>query len=219
MIHRPLALFAIILALASACASTRPVEQILDQGVYALVVRGDTTLVEEFTRTPRLLEGLVTPRGTGAPFGWARYRLELDAAGEVERAELRLGPPWMPSDEAGTVVYTVTLSAGVLLEEGSNGTVREAAVPRGTLPLFAPSIAMHDEVIRLALRRAGRTPAAIPIRSFPETGRLDTLRVTWAGDTALVAHPGAPPSRFRVTSEGAVTALGTTDGEFLIVRR
>ncbi len=112
----------------------------------------------------------------------------------------------------------VTISAGVLLEEGSNGTVREQRVPRGTIPVFAPSMAMHDEIVRLALRRRGPARATVHVWSFPETSGLDSVSVTWRGDTARVMRSGGPDLHVRVDERGRILPLGTVDGEFRVVR-
>ena len=71
----------------SAAAASDTVER----GVLGLVADGDTTVIEGYTRTARVLEGVVRPHVRGAKFGWARYRVEFGPSGDAERAILDVG--------------------------------------------------------------------------------------------------------------------------------
>ncbi|MFL5469567.1 MAG: hypothetical protein ACJ8AE_07240, partial [Gemmatimonadaceae bacterium] len=74
----------------------------IDSGSFAFVVRGDTTLVDEFVRTSNSLEGVVRTRTRNAKFGWARYRVEFPRSGEATRSQLSLGRVGTSPDSAAS---------------------------------------------------------------------------------------------------------------------
>lgn len=184
------------------------------------MVRGDTTVLEEFSRTPRVLEGEVRPVVEGARFGWARYRVELGPGGEPERADLSLGRVGTSPDSPAAEVWSVVLRDGTLRETRPDRPAILGRVPAGTAPVFAPSMAMNQEVVRQALLRSGRRgPVEIPIYPVATNGEVRVVTVSWPSpDTALVAQPGAPGSRFRVDEQGRILGGETPGGECGTVR-
>lgn len=211
----------LLLALAQACAPLQSSPSAAaegEQGMLALVVRGDTTVREEYTRTAGALEGVVRPQG-GAKFGWARYRVRLAPGGAVERAELELGRPGTTPGDPAAGRWVVTVADGAVEEVPDRGAARRVAAPAGVVPYFAPSMAMLHEVVRRALPLRGTAAtAAIPTYPFPGDGRLDTLRVRWVGtDTVEVAGGGAT-TRVAVDARGRLVGSRTADGAFVGVR-
>jgi hypothetical protein len=135
----------------STVATTASVD--IERGVLGYVHEGDTTLIEEYTRTARTLEGIVRPQVQGAKFGWARYRVELGPSGTAERAVLEIG---RRSDESKPVrTWTATIGGGQVLETSSDGRTTRVAAAGSVVPFFPPSIAMFHEAVRQAHRSTG----------------------------------------------------------------
>ena len=191
-----------------------------EQGAFARVVGGDTTVVEEFSRAPGVLEGLVRPQVRGAKFGWARYRVEFGPAGEPERADLWLGRVGTSPDSAAAGVWSVTIQDSSLQETRPDRPPIRRRVPVGTIPVFGPSMAMNHEAIRLAVLRSGRSGSAeIPVYPMATDGGLVMVTVSWPSpDTAIVAYPGAPGARFAVDEQGRVSGSRSPGGEHVTVR-
>ena len=193
-----------------------------DQGAFALLASGDTTVVEEFSRTPSVLEGLVRPQVRGAEFGWARYRVEFGPEGQPERAELQLGRVGTSPGSAASELWSVIIQDSALQETRADRPSTRRQVPVGTVPVFAPSMAMNHEVIRQAILRGGRNGSVeVPIYPVANVGGVQTVTVGWpAPDTAVVAFPGEPGARFVVDEHGRVLGGETTalDRAFTTVR-
>jgi hypothetical protein len=208
------------MVLAAACGARGGSPPAPDSGALALVVRGDTTVLEEFVRTGSSLEGTVVPRVRGARFGWARYRVEFGRGGAPVRAELHLGRAGTALGSEASSSWRVEIRDGVLEEQPPHGAPQRHSVPRGVVPVFAPSMAMHHEVIRQALLRGGRRTAEVAVYQLAGDGPVGTASVSWFdGETAMVAYPaGSPAVRFRVGARGRVLGSETPDGEFRSVR-
>ena len=191
-----------------------------DEGAFALVVGGDTTVLEGFSRAPGVLEGLVRPQTQGAKFGWSRYRVEFGQTGRPERADLRLGRVGTSPDSDAAGVWSVTIQDSVLKETRTNRPSIRRRVPVGTVPVFAPSMAMNHEVIRQAILRNGRSGSIeIPIYPMATDGDVVTVTVSWPSpDTAVVAYSGAPGTRFILDEDGRVLGSRIPEGEHVTVR-
>lgn len=187
----------------------------VEQGAFALIVRGDTTVREEYTRTEAALRGEIHPGLRGANFGWAKYEVEFATGNFVKRARVYLGPV----DASATArSWEFTLREGRVTEVRPDR--REMGLDAGAdvIPVFAPSMVMFHEVIRRALPlRHSSGSARIPVFHFPgNTGRVDTVTVTWAsGDTASVSY-GGRATHFGVDKDGRI--LGSRPDDFTYVR-
>jgi hypothetical protein len=216
------AVSAIYCALASAlgCVAPLPAPAGVERGVLGFLYEGDTTVIEEYTRSANVLEGIVRPQGRGAKFGWARYRVELGPSGNAERAVLQLG---RRSDESTPVrTWTVTIAGTEVVEVSGGDTTRRRRADRGVVPLFPPSMAMFHEVIRQAHRQrgAGSGRTDVPIFDFPGSGEIHHATVEWpARDTAAVSYYGGPVTLYAVDARGRVlSARDPRDGRHLMVR-
>lgn len=160
------------------------------------------------------------PQLRGAKSGWARYRVEFGPAGEPERADLRLGRVGTSPDSATAGVWSVTIQNSLLQETRPDRPSIRRRVPVGTIPVFAPSMAMNHEAIRQAILRSGRSGSVdIPLYPMATDGDLVIVTVCWPSpDTAIVAYPGAPGVRFIVDEQGRVWGGRTPKGEHVTVR-
>ncbi|MFL5487688.1 MAG: hypothetical protein ACJ8AJ_04305, partial [Gemmatimonadaceae bacterium] len=188
----------------------------IDSGSFVRVVRGDTVLVDEFVRTSNSLEGVVRTRTRNAKFGWARYRVELSRSGEATRSQLSLGRVGTTPDSAAS--YTATFGPDSIIEEWPNRAPTRIPYVRGTVPLFGPSVAMLQEVIRRGMRIApALREAGVPVYFLLSRGRIDRLRVQWiARDTVTVASGDGVAERYAVDGWKIV---GGQDGDHVTARR
>jgi hypothetical protein len=194
------------------------IQQRIDGGTFALIMRGDTTLVDEFVRTPNLLEGVVRPRARGAKFGWARYRVEFSPSGEVTRSQLSLGRVGTSPGPAPVSTHTITYGPESIVEEWPNRPPTRTPYIRGVIPLFGPSVAMLQEVVRRASRMSPSLRAlGVPVYPVLVNARVERVPVRWiARDTVIIAR-GDPPGARYVVSGWKI--LGGHDGDFMTIRR
>ena len=190
----------------------------IDSGAFALVVRGDTTVVDEFVRTRNLLEGVVRPRSRGAKFGWARYRVEFSPSGEVTRSQLSLGRVGTSPDSALVITNAITFGPDSIVEEWPNKPPTRVPYIRGVIPLFGPSIAMRQEIVRRASRTSpSLREAGIPVYLVLVNASIERVRVRWiARDTVSFAWGDSPGERYVVNGWKILSAQ---DGDFVTVRR
>jgi hypothetical protein len=190
----------------------------MDSGSFALVVRGDTTVVEEFVRRSDLLEGIVRPRVRGAKFGWARYRVEFSPSGEATRSQLSIGRVGTSPDSPPVSTQAITFGPDSIVEELPNRTPTRVSYIRGTVPLFAPSIAMLQEVVRRARRISPSVrELGMPVYPLLENARIDRVRVRWIGrDTVSFVWGSSAEARYLVSGW---KILGGRNGDFVSVRR
>ena len=190
----------------------------VERGVLGYVHEGDTTVIEEYTRTARMLEGIVRPQVQGAKFGWARYRVELGPSGAAERAVLEIG---RRSDESKPVhTWTATIRGREVVEVSTQGLSNRVSVSETVVPLFAPSMAMFHEAIRQTHRLSGsRGRASVLVYFMASSGELDPVTIEWpASDTAAVRHSSGPATLYVVDTRGRLLGSRGQDGRHLVVR-
>lgn len=191
-----------------------------DAGTFAFVANGDTTVVEEYRRGAGVLEGQIQPRLPGA-FGRAAYRAELE--GElVRRIELSLWRPGAPAGSAPVRQWIATFAGDGVAEEtrsGGSANVRRTAVPRGTLPLFGPSMAMQEQIVRRAraITRNGAT-VEIPVYPLATNGQAMRATVEWIGRDSAVLRYGGAAMRLRIDADGRILGGVSADSAHRIVR-
>ena len=193
-------------------------QQVIDSGAFALVVRGDTTVVDEFVRRANSLEGLVRTRRTGAKFGWARYRVEFSMSGEVTRSQLSLGRIGTSPDSPPVGTHAITFGPDSIVEEWPNRAPTRAPYVRGVIPLFGPSIAMLQEVVRRARRTSpSQREIGIPVYQVLVNAKVDRVPIRWIGrDTVIIARGDPPETRYVVNGW---KILGGQNGDFITIRR
>jgi len=217
---------AAVLALAAtaACGTPRrpPPERgevVAERGTLGFVHEGDTTVIDEYTRTATALEGIVRPQVAGAKFGWARYRVEFGPSGEATRAVLELGRRGTrveTSAPGGT--WTATVRDSEVVEVDMWGKARRVPVDAPTIPLFPPSIAMSDEVVRWAHRqRTAGGRKRLLIFPMASNASIWTVHAEWpAPDTVAIIYEGQRPLFYAVDPRGRV--IGMRDGRNVVVR-
>jgi hypothetical protein len=188
-----------------------------DSGVFARVVRGDTTTVDEFVRTTDLLHGVVRTRYKGAKFGWARYRVEFSPSGEAARAELSIGRVGTSLDSPAASNQTIIFGPDSIVEQWPNRSPTHVAYVRGTVPIFAPSIAMLQEVVRRASRMSPPLrELGVPVYHPLANAGIDRVRVRWiTRDTVAVFSADGDGARYVVRGW---KILSGRDREFITVR-
>ena len=213
----------------------------IDSGSFALVVRGDTSLIDEFVRKNNSLEGVVRTRRRNAKFGWARYRVEFSPSGEATRSQLSFGRVGTSPDSVPESSYTTTFGPDSIVEEWPNRGPTHLSFVRGTVPLFEPSIAMLQEVVRRGARIAPPLrELGVPVYPLMANGTIERLRVHWVGRDDARDRPAQPRPIQRaasdtVASDTVVIAWGNSgtaryavngwkivrgrNGDFITVRR
>jgi hypothetical protein len=192
--------------------------RVIDSGSFALVVRGDTTVVDEFVRRASLLEGVVRPRVRGAKFGWARYRVEFSRSGEVTRSELSLGRVGTSPDSPPVWTHAITFGPDSIVEEWPNRPPTRAPYVRGVIPLFGPSIAMLQEIVRRARRMSpSMLEIGVPVYQVLATAKTEHVPVRWVTrDTVIIARGDNPEARYVVSNW---KILSGQSGDFITIRR
>ena len=190
----------------------------IDSGAFAIVVHGDTTLLEEFVRTPYRLDGMIRSRVRGAKFGWARYHVEFSRSGEVLRSRLSLGRVGTSLDSAPVSTHMTTFGPDSIVEEWPNRPPTRVPFVRGAVPLFGPSIAMLQEVVRRASRTSpSLRELGVPVYPVLADARMKRMRVRWiTRDTISIAREGSSDARYVVRGW---KILSGRNGEFVTVRR
>ena len=190
----------------------------IDSGAFALVVRGDTTVVDEFVRRANLLEGVVRTRRPGAKFGWARYRVEFSPSGEVTRSQLSLGRVGTSPESPAVSTDAITFGPDSIVEEWPNRTPTRAPYIRGVIPLFSPSIAMLQEVVRRASRTSpSQREIGIPVYPVLVNAKIERVPIRWIGRDTVIITGGDPPGARYVVSGWKI--LSGQTGEFITSRR
>jgi hypothetical protein len=217
---RPVLLVSYALSAALGCAAPQPQPDV-ERGVLGYVHDGDTTVIEEYTRTATTLHGVVRPQIPGAKFGWARYRVEFSPSGDATRAELAVGPYGTGPESEPRRVWTTTIGNGEIIEVSTAGTIERVRAAGAVVPLFPPSMAMFNEAIRRTHRlSATRGRADVLIYSLASDGELHSATVQWlARDTAAVSYHGGPPLHYAVDAGGRVLSVtDPRDGRHISVR-
>lgn len=189
----------------------------LDSGVFARVVRGDTTIVEEFVRATNLLHGTIRMRNKRAKFGWARYRVEFSPSGEATRSELSIGRVGTSPDSSAAVNQTITFGPDSIVEQWPNRSPTRVAYVRGTVPIFGPSIAMLQEIVRRASRLSpALREVGVPVYHPLTNASINRARVRWiTRDTVTVWWAEGDGANYEVRGW---KILGGRDREFITVR-
>jgi hypothetical protein len=218
-------LLAGVIAAAATCSSPRstPRERAdgtPHRGTLALIVRGDTTVRDDYVRGDTTLQGTVRPLIRGAKFGWARYDVHFAHTGEVRRVVLSMGRVGTSPDSAPVSTHSTALGPDVITEEWPNKPPTSVAYQRGAVPVFGPSIAMFQEVIRRARAlTAAKGTAEVPVYSLLNRSAVDLVRVTWvAPDTAEVRWRDSPGVRYNVDAAGNILRGQGASREFITVR-
>ena len=175
-------------------------------------------VVDEFVRRRNMLEGVVRPRVGGAKFGWARYRVEFSPSGEVTRSQLALGRVGTSPDSAPVSTHVITFGPDSIVEEWPNRSPTRVPYIRGVIPLFGPSIAMRQEIVRRAIRTSPPLrERGIPVYPVLVNARMERVPVRWIGrDTVVIGRGEAGETRYAVSGW---KILSSQHGEFITVRR
>ncbi len=195
----------------SGAAATAPAAaDSVERGALGFVHEGDTTVIDEYTRTATVLEGVVRPQVAGAKFGWARYRVEFGASGDAERAVLELGRRGTsPESSPPGGTWTVTIRDGQVEEVGPNGERRRVRADAPVIPLFSPSMAMFLEVPRRAHRgRSAGGRMRLLVYPLASNGVFWPVIAEWpAPDTVAVRYEGRAPRFYAVDPRGRVLGM------------
>ena len=213
---RPFALV-IWIAACRAPATERPADTVgaqeVERGAFVLVARGDTTVRDEYTRTSALLEGEVRTLVSGAKFRTARYRVWFREDGTASRAELTF-PREQPTSSPPTQ-FTATFSDSVIEERQPGRPPLTAKGAPGVVPLFAPSIAMLQNVISSSHSGGHREVLVYPIATDGRPQSVSVRRVS--ADTVEVTQGGSS-ARYAVDDRGRITGGRSANGEFATIR-
>ncbi len=205
---------------AQAGAAPAPPSPGEDAGVLAFLVQGDTTVVEAYRRAGDLLEGDIRPRVPGG-FGRAAYRARMDGE-RVLRVELSAWRPGAPAGSPPQRQWVADFAGDTAVEETRSGgrvEVRRTPIAPGTLPLFGPSMAMQEQIVRRAREIGGsRRSIEIPVYSLAVGGRTMAATVEWIGRDSAALRYGGAAVRLRIDSRGRILGGVSADSVHRIVR-
>jgi hypothetical protein len=202
--HRAAVAASMALALLAACSAAVPAPATpIPNASTTLLVRlgADTIAMEQYTRTPSRMEGVLVQR---SPFTTiARYSVELGSTGAPTRAEYSLrrgdGSQITGNMQSLSVRYG-TDSVTMVGHRGSGDTTRVAAARGLLLPYVNGSYGLYELAIS-RLRTLGRDSAefAIVPLNFNVRGtsplatkltRPTTARINWFGYPLFIEHDG-----------------------------
>jgi hypothetical protein len=202
--HRAAAVAPIALVLLAACSAAVPAPAVPIPNTYTtLLVRlgADTIAMEQYTRTPNRMEGVLVQR---SPFTTiARYSVELTTSGAPTRAEYSLrrgdGSQITGNPQSLSVRYG-TDSVTMVGHRGNGDTTRVAPAHGLLLPYVNGSYGLYELAIA-RLRNAGRDSAefAIVPLNFNVRGTSalavkatapNTVRINWFGFPLMIEHDG-----------------------------
>lgn len=201
-------ILAVALSLAPLAACNPPAgapSPLSDRGALAFLAEGDTTVVDEYSRSAERLDGVVRifSREPGGPMVRAAYGVEYDGRGRAASARLTIqqlssGGTALPAQREWSVTFDPD---GRATEVESGGRRVEVRAGDGVVPLFGPSIAMMESVL-LRARSTGAT--RIPVFHIAAAGRVDTVAIAWTGaDSATVTIAGAT-ARYHLDPAGRI---------------
>jgi hypothetical protein len=193
---------ALVLLAACSAAVPAPATPIPDASTTLLVRLGaDTIAMEQYTRTPSRMEGVLVQR---TPFTTiARYSVDLGATGAPTRAEYSLrrgdGTQITGNMQSLSVRYG-TDSVTMVGHRGSGDTTRVAAAHGLLLPYVNGSYGLYELAIA-RLRNSGRDSAEFAIVPLNFTVRgtsplamkmtsPTSVRINWFGFPLLIEHDG-----------------------------
>jgi hypothetical protein len=208
------AAFPLGVALASAaCQAVGAPSPAPHEGAFAFLAGGDTTVVDEYARSPDELTGTLRlfSREPGGTTARATYQVQYGDDGRAASAQLTI----RQVSPAGVVdpdvrEWTATFAADGTASEVEDGDVRRFTASPGAdaVPLFGPSIAMLESIF-LHARRGNTT--RVPVFHLAAGGRVDTATIVWIGnDSATLTIAGASAGYLldrdsRIRSGGAET--------------
>ena len=189
---------------------------LLAQSAFVTMAKGDTVLVERFTRTPTRLEGEVVPKGGVRMV----YSNPIDASGRLGDATLAIHSPGSLASAAPMQQAQVSIvgdSAIVSITAGSSpARVQRLASKSGAQPVLNNSFAVY-EVIIAAARHAGASTLTTPL--FLTSGG-QTLPVSFDGlKTDSVSLTIATQSGWFITDKAGRILRGGIPSQGLTISR
>lgn len=189
-----------------------------DSGALAYLLAGDTTVVDEYVRTTNRLTGKlrIFPREPGGSSVRASYCVYYSASGLADSAALsieQISPEGRVEPERRRW-QAIFHEEGIVESELAGGRTFEAAVGPDALPLFGPSIAMIESILR---RSRSLSVAVIPVFHLAAAARVDTARIQWRGDAADLTIDGVT-TRYQLDGEGRLLSGESLSEELRAVR-
>lgn len=175
----------------------------------------DTVAVERIARGPRLLEAEVVIRSPRTTL--LRHRLELDAAGNLERLSVETLDPTSGAVQRRTAYLRRGDSLQVTDNQGEQTTSRMIAAPVEVLP-FIDLVHWPFDLALRRLRASGAADVGAPMLSG---NRASPFPLAMRGpDSATVTHPTRGTMRLRVAPDGGIVALdaGATTRALIVSR-
>lgn len=191
-----------------------------DAGVLAFLADGDTVAVDEYQRTPEALSGSVRFFGgaSGQVQALATYRVDYDPQGRPDSAAVRitqLDSHGSPRGDAREWRTFFAADGGAREVEHPGSRWMTAQPGTGALPLFGPSMAMLESIVR---RSRSSGAARLPVFHLAAGARVDTATIGWPEpDSAIVTLVGVTTS-YRVDPAGRLIEGSAGEGTLRTVR-
>ena len=185
------------------------------QSAFVQVLRGDTVVVEKFTRTPTRLDVTIAAKGAGLQL----LTSELGPTGAFGAITLTVLPPGAPA--TGTPMLKAQASihgdtAIAIIERGGAPQTQRIPSQAGAQPVIA-NLVSHIETMLIAVRRTNAPTATITTFSIINGATAALQFTNLLNDSVTVLIGGG--SLFVITdSTGRIVRGGSLDGALVFNR-
>lgn len=206
-----------ILALPLAALLFAPAARAQERGAFVMTLpRGDTLLVERFTRAPAAVEVRADLVGRARMV----YTLQTAPDASVGAIDLRAwgagAAEGTPPAQQGRVVFAGDSAVATLGAGGQSRTVT-AHGARGALPLLNPSALLLEQLLMRARALSPRDSATVPVLTVGTTQPF-AARVRWLGADSAVLALGPVEVRARVDAAGRLLGAAVPSQGLAIAR-
>lgn len=202
-IHRA----SLLLCLAASTASA--------QTAFVQVLRGDTVVVEKFTRTATRLDVTLAAKGAGLQY----LTSEIGTGGSLGALTLTVLAPGAAAGAAPMITATASVTgdtAIAVIERGGPPQTQRIPTKVGAQPV-ATNVLAYIETMLLAVRRAKSATATITTFSIVN-GQTSTLTFANALSDSVTISAGPSMVFVIADSTGRVQRGGTADGTLVFSR-
>lgn len=185
------------------------------QSAFVQVLRGDTVVVEKYTRTASRLDVTLVAKGAGVQL----LTSQIGAGGVLGAMALTMLAPGARADAAPMLKAQVVLqgdTAIAVIERGGAPQTQRIPSKAGAQPAVA-NVVSYVETLLMAARRTKATTASIPTLSIVNGVTTDVVFTNLQTDSVSVTVGGS--SAFLITDRtGRVQRGGNTAGTLVFSR-
>jgi hypothetical protein len=210
----------LLVLLLAACRPGAPAPVVVEQGAFAVLVAGDTTVVDEYRRTAADLHGTLRlfSREPGGATARAVYHVTYAPEGHALSARLviaQVSPAGVVEREPREWSATFDPSGRVTEVETPGGRRSQASPGRDALPLFGPSVAMLESIF---LEARAASVSSVPVFHLAAAARVDTLSVRWSGPDSVHVTIAGATGAYQLDRSGRILGGAVAGDELRTVR-